>query len=63
MDSVCDCLETILDEEREADELLSRLAEETLNLEADTEENGNEEHGPVEEEGQKTTKIKAQVTA
>ncbi|MGV3637606.1 MAG: ferritin-like domain-containing protein [Flavobacteriales bacterium] len=63
MDSVCDRLEEILDQEKSADERMSRLAEDTLNIEADTEEAEDEEGQEEAGSGKNTTKQKAQATA
>jgi ferritin-like metal-binding protein YciE len=51
MDEVCDHLETSLDEEKDADRSLSRLAEQVLNIEADEEETEEED---TEEEMEET---------
>jgi ferritin-like metal-binding protein YciE len=63
MDAVCDRLEEILDQEKAADDLLSRLAESTLNIEADTDEEQDEEGEEEKSGGGNTAKQKAQATA
>src|SRR5436190_8547332 len=51
LDEVCDELEAILDEEKATDQKLSRLAETTLNIEADEQEGeGEESEADTEEE-------------
>lgn len=44
LSDVCDEVEAILDEEKDADRKLSALAEEVLNLEAEGDMDGNEQH-------------------
>jgi ferritin-like metal-binding protein YciE len=58
MDSVCDRLEEVLDQEKAADELLSELAESSLNLKADEDADDDDE-----QEGQGSRTQKARATA
>ena len=55
MDSVCDRIEEILDQEKAADEHLSELAEQTLNMEADS-DSGEESEDEHSEEGENATR-------
>jgi ferritin-like metal-binding protein YciE len=61
MDSACDRIEEILDQEKATDEKLSRLAETTLNLEADNA--SAEEEEDEEEEASSGNARKERATA
>jgi ferritin-like metal-binding protein YciE len=62
MDNACDRLEEILDQEKAADDLLSRLAESTLDLEAEEGSDDEEDQDGQDEQGSTATRT-ARATA